>query len=190
MHPPGAISAHLARDLGASRSQVLFKKMIQKKRDEEVKTAAELAEDEDEEDEEDEEEEEGKWYYLGGNSVGELILNIIALGIAGVMLFNFLYARGWWQKFCQPLLDWLLDLSWPLLTLIGGKLHPGWLWFSSNVYDFRHVAFMFENMTAANDTLANATLSTRVVQNDTSFLNEDPFKPNLYQNPYGGRDEL
>ena len=189
-HPPGAISAHLARDLGASRSQVLFKKMIQKKRDEEVKTAAELAEDEDEEDEEEEEEEEGKWYYLGGNSVGELILNIIALGIAGVMLFNFLYARGWWQKFCQPLLDWLLDVSWPLLTLIGGKLHPGWLWFSSNVYDFRHVAFMFENMTAANDTLANATLSTRVVQNDTSFLNEDPFKPNLYQNPYGGRDEL
>ena len=56
----------------------------------------------------------GKWYYLGGNSVGELILNIIALAIAGVMLFNFLYAKGWWQKFCQPL-DWLLKISWPFL---------------------------------------------------------------------------
>ena len=33
--------------------------------------------------------------------MGELILNIIALGIAGVMLFNFLYAKGWWQKFFQ-----------------------------------------------------------------------------------------
>ena len=175
--------------LGADK-KVLMKKTIGKKVQSETRTAAEVAEDEDDEEEEEEEEPEGKWYYLGGNSVGELILNIIALGIAGVMLFNFLYARGWWQKFCQPLLDWLLDVSWPLLSLIGGKLHPGWLWFSSNVYDFRHVAFMFENMTAANDTLANATLSTRVVQNDTSFLNEDPFKPNLYQNPYGGRDEL
>ena len=35
---------------------------------------------------EDEEEPEGKWYYLGGNSFGELILNVIALAIAGVML--------------------------------------------------------------------------------------------------------
>jgi len=63
-----------------------------------TKSAAELAEDEDDEEEEEEEEPEGKWYYLGGNSVGELILNIIALAIAGVMLFNFLYSRGLWQR--------------------------------------------------------------------------------------------
>ena len=79
-----------------------MKKTITKKVDdtEKLKTAAEAAEDEDD-DEEEEEEPEGKWYYMGGNSLGELILNIIALGVAGVMLFNFLYAKGWWQKFCQ-----------------------------------------------------------------------------------------
>ena len=39
---------------------------------EQPRTAAEVAEDEDDEEEEEEEEPEGKWYYLGGNSVGEL----------------------------------------------------------------------------------------------------------------------
>ena len=57
------------------------------------------------------------------------------------------------------------------------------------IHDFRHVAFMFENMTAANETIANASLSTSVKINDTSFLNNDPMKPNLFNNPYG-RDEL
>ena len=68
---------------------------------------------------------------------------------------------------------------------LGNKLLPGWLWFSTNVYDFRHVSFLFENMTAV-DMDANASLSTRV-KNDTSFLNEDPFKPNLF-NQMGDRD--
>ena len=36
----------------------------------------------------------------------------------------------------------------------------------------------------------NISLSTAVKRNDTSFLNEDPFKPNLFKNPYGDRDEL
>jgi len=80
--------------------------------------------DEDDEEEEEEEEPEGKWYYLGGNSVGELVLNIIALAIAGVMLFNFLYAKGWWQKFCQPLLDWLLKIAWPFFPLWGSTSSP------------------------------------------------------------------
>jgi len=60
------------------------------------------------------------------------------------------------------------------------------MWFTVNVYDFRHIAFLFENMTAAEFD-ANATLSTRIVKNDTSFLNEDPFKPNLY-NTFGNPD--
>merc|ERR1719408_1108559 len=124
-----------------------MKKTIGKKVVAETRTAAEVAEDEDEEEEEEEEEPEGKWYYLGGNSVGELILNIIALAVAGVMLFNFLYAKGWWQKFFQPVLDWLLNISWPFLSFVGNFLHPGWLWFTSNVYDFKHIAFMFENLT-------------------------------------------
>ena len=68
---------------------------------------------------------------------------------------------------------------------LGNKLLPGWLWFSTNVYDFRHISFLFENMTAV-DMDANASLSTRV-KNDTSFLNEDPFKPNLF-NQMGDRD--
>lgn len=136
-----------------------MKKTINKKEEKEEKTAAEVAEDEDD-DEEEEEEPEGKWYYMGGNSVGELILNIIALAVAGVMLFNFLYAKGWWQKFCQPLLDWLLNISWPFLSFVGLKLEPGWLWFSANVYDFNHFAFMFENLTAANT--SNASISTKV----------------------------
>jgi translocation protein SEC63 len=164
--------------LGADK-KILMKKTISKKAaEEEKKTAAEIAEDEDEENEEDEEEPEGKWYYLGGNSVGELILNIIALGIAGVMLFNFLYAKGWWQKFFQPVLDWLLNISWPLLAMIGNFLNPGWLWFTGNVYDFRHVAFMFENLTVANN--SNASVSTKIRLNDTSFLNQDPYKQNLF----------
>jgi len=166
--------------LGADK-KVLMKKTINKKVDNpEKKTAAEAAEDEDDEEEE-EEEPEGKWYYMGGNSVGELILNIIALAVAGVMLFNFLYAKGWWQKFCQPLLDWLLNISWPLLSFVGIRLEPGWLWFSTNVYDFKHISFMFENLTVANS--SNASISTRVKFNDTSFLNSDPFKQNLFNDP-------
>jgi len=128
--------------------------------------------------------------YLGGNSVGELVLNIIALAIAGVMLFNFLYARGLWQKYVQPPVDWLFVILTPLINFLSIYVVPAWTWFTTNIYDFRHVAFMFENMTAANETLANISLSTRVVKNDTSFLNEDPFRPNLYNNPFGARDEL
>ncbi|KAL3900026.1 MAG: hypothetical protein SGPRY_012536, partial [Prymnesium sp.] len=165
--------------MGADK-KVLMKKTINKKEEKEEKTAAEVAEDEDD-DEEEEEEPEGKWYYMGGNSVGELILNIIALAVAGVMLFNFLYAKGWWQKFCQPLLDWLLNISWPFLSFVGLKLEPGWLWFSANVYDFNHFAFMFENLTAANT--SNASISTKVRFNDTSFLNQDPYKQNLFNDP-------
>jgi len=163
--------------LGADK-KILMKKTIGKKAEEEKKTAAEIAEDEDEENEEEDEEPEGKWYYLGGNSVGELILNIIALGIAGVMLFNFLYAKGWWQKFFQPVLDWLLNISWPLLAFVGNLLNPGWMWFTGNVYDFRHVAFMFENLTVANN--SNSSVSTKIRLNDTSFLNQDPYKQNIF----------
>ena len=57
-----------------------MKKTIAKKEEREEKTLAEAAEDEDDEEEE-EEEPEGKWYYMGGNSFGELILNIIALAV-------------------------------------------------------------------------------------------------------------
>jgi preprotein translocase subunit Sec63 len=64
--------------LGADKKK-LMKKTIAKKKETEERTAAEVAEDEDDEEEEEEEEEEGKWYYLGGNSFGELILNIIAV---------------------------------------------------------------------------------------------------------------
>jgi len=163
--------------LGADK-KALMKKTIGKKVVAETKSAAEVAEDEDEEEEEEDEEPEGKWYYLGGNSVGELILNIIALAIAGVMLFNFLYAKGWWQKFCQPLLDWLLKVCWPLLSFIGGYLHPGWIWWSTNVYDFHHFEFLFENLTMANAT--NASISTRVRKNNTDFLNQDPFKQDIF----------
>merc|ERR1719387_545054 len=131
--------------LGADK-KTLMKKTVTKRVQAETKTAAEIAEDEDDENEEEEEEPEGKWYYLGGNSFGELILNIIALVIAGVMLFNFLYAKGWWQKFCQPLLDWLLKVCWPFLSFMGTYLGPGWFWFRDNVYDFHHITFMFENL--------------------------------------------
>ena len=80
---------------------------------------------------------DGKWYYLGGNSFGEFILNLIALFIAGVMLFNFLYSKGWWQKFCQPLLDWVLKVIAPLTNAVGSVIWPAWAWWSANVYDFR-----------------------------------------------------
>eukprot|EP00325_Prymnesiales_sp_UTEX-LB-985_P028619 CAMPEP_0174719936 /NCGR_PEP_ID=MMETSP1094-20130205/32377_1 /TAXON_ID=156173 /ORGANISM="Chrysochromulina brevifilum, Strain UTEX LB 985" /LENGTH=780 /DNA_ID=CAMNT_0015920341 /DNA_START=71 /DNA_END=2413 /DNA_ORIENTATION=- len=164
--------------LGADKKKSV-KKAIAKKKEDEAPSAAVVAEDEDAEEEEEEEEEpEGKWYYLGGNSVGELILNIIALAIAGVMLFNFLYAKGWWQKFCEPLLQWVLKVAWPVLSVVGNFLLPGWLWFSTNVYDFHHIAFMFENFTAANDT--NASISLHVRKNDTSFLNQDPFKQDIF----------
>ena len=171
------IHAMCSAYLGADK-KVLLKKTIGKKVVAEQRTAAEVAEDEDDEEEEEEEEEEGKWYYLGGNSVGELILNIIALAIAGVMLFNFLYAKGWWQKFCQPLLDWLLKVSWPLLSFIGGYLWPAWNWWATNVYDFHHFEFLFENLTVANTT--NASVSTKIRKNNTDFLNADPFKQDIF----------
>ena len=155
-----------------------MKKTIKKKIEKETRTAAEVAEDEDDEEEEAEEEPEGKWYYLGGNSVGELILNIIALAIAGVMLFNFLYAKGWWQKFCQPLLDWMLKISQPLLSFLGTYLWPAWNWWAANVYDFNHFEFLFENLTIANET--NASLSTKIRKNNTDFLNQDPFKQDIF----------
>merc|ERR1719387_231075 len=163
--------------LGADK-KTLMKKTVTKRVQSETRTAAEVAEDEDDEEEAEEEEPEGKWYYLGGNSFGELILNIIALAIAGVMLFNFLYAKGWWQKFCQPLLDWLLKIAWPFLSFVGMYLQPGWLWFTANVYDFEHVKFLFENLTVANET--NASISLHVRKNDTSFLNADPFKQDIF----------
>ena len=53
-----------------------MKKTIAKKREDAPLTAAEVAEDEDDEEEEEEEEPEGKWYYLGGNSVGEPALEM------------------------------------------------------------------------------------------------------------------
>ena len=121
---------------------------------------------------------EGSRDLLSRSPTGELILNIIALAIAGVMLFNFLYAKGWWQKFCQPLLDWLLKISWPLLSFIGGYLHPAWSWWATNVYDFNHFEFLFENLTMANDT--NASVSTKIRSNNTDFLNQDPFKQDIF----------
>ena len=90
------------------------------------------------------------------------------------MLFNFLYAKGWWQKFCQPLLDWV----WKLVKPFVMHLAPAWIWWTTNVYDFRHVAFMFENLTEANTT--NASISLHVRKNDTSFLNSDPFKQDIF----------
>ena len=45
---------------------------------------------------------EGSRDLLSRSPTGELILNIIALAIAGVMLFNFLYSRGLWQKYALP----------------------------------------------------------------------------------------
>ena len=46
------------------------------------------------------------------------------------------------------MLDWLLMISWALLSVVGSFLQPAWQWFTLNVYDFKHVAFMFENLTA------------------------------------------
>ena len=40
---------------------------------------------------------------------------------------------------------------------------------------------MFANLTAANE--SNASISTRVKFNDTSFLNNDPFKQNIFNDP-------
>jgi len=171
------IHAMCSAYVGADKKK-LMKKTVQKKREEVTRTAAEVAEDEDDEQDEEEEEPEGKWYYLGGNSVGELILNIIALAIAGVMLFNFLYAKGWWQKFCQPLLDWLLKVSSPLTNFLAIYLGPAWAWWKVNVYDFHHVHFLFENLTVAN--VSNSSLSLHRRKNDTSFLNQDPFKQDIF----------
>jgi len=37
---------------------------------------------------------------------------------------------------------------------------------------------LFENLTVANDT--NASISVHVKKNDTSFLNQDPFKQDIF----------
>ena len=77
----------------------------------------------------------------------------------------------------------MVSFFWPAAAFVGARLHPAWAWWATNVYDFHHVAFMFENVTVANE--SNASLSTARRVNDTSFLNEDPFRPNLYNNPMG-----
>jgi len=143
-----------------------FKIHIDKRPEEEVRALEAAAAEED--DEEEEEIDDGKWYYLGGNSFGEFILNLIALFIAGVMLFNFLYSKGWWQKFCQPLLDWLLKVASPLLNAIGAVVWPAWQWWSTNVYDFHHFEFLFEN----NMTLANQTIGAHLNASDKTGLSE------------------
>merc|ERR1712224_885479 len=141
--------------------------------------------------EEEEEEEEGKWYYLGGSNFGEFILNIIALLVAGVMLFNFLYAKGWWQKFVQPALDWLCTLLHPLFQALGMAVAPAWSWFSTNVYDFRHVVDLFSNDgNEANTTLLGATLNASVNSSISETVHQNIVEDLLnekrdpYANPY------
>jgi len=163
-----------------------FKIQIDKRPEEVIHAETAAAEEEDDEEEE-EEEEEGKWYYLGGNSFGEFILNVIALFIAGVMLFNFLYSKGWWQKVCQPLLDWLLKVASPLLNVLGAVLWPAWQWWASNVYDFRHFEFLFENnMTLANQTIQGAHLNASDatgVSEKVRDMGQNPFEEQL--DPFG-----
>jgi hypothetical protein len=45
------------------------------------------------------------------------------------------------------------------------------------VYDFHHINFLFENLTVAN--VSNSSISLRR-KNDTSFLNQDPFKQDIF----------
>jgi hypothetical protein len=51
------------------------------------------------------------------------------------------------------------------------------MWWSTNVYDFHHINFLFENLTVAN--VSNSSISLRR-KNDTSFLNQDPFKQDIF----------
>ena len=71
------------------------------------------------------------------------------------------------------------EISWPLISFIGQYTWPAWMWWSTNVYDFHHINFLFENLTVANVTNASISLRTRR-KNDTSFLNQDPFKQDIF----------
>ena len=43
--------------------------------------------------------------------------------------------------------NWVLKICWPFLSFVGHYLQPGWLWFSTNVYDFKHVQSQSEGIT-------------------------------------------
>jgi hypothetical protein len=83
-------------------------------------------------------------------------------------------------------MEWLLTICWPFLSFVGNYLKPGWIWFTGNVYDFRHIEFMFENLTMENVT--NGTLSRHIRKNDTRFLNTDPFKQDIFNDPFNPID--
>lgn len=77
-----------------------------------------------------EKEEEGKWYFLYCSSLGELLVTLAALAVAGVLGFNMLSARGW-----DVVLFRMLGNAWSrtggsLAPLVGDALRPllpGWL---------------------------------------------------------------
>ena len=62
--------------------------------------------------------------------------------------------------------------------MVGTALKPGWDWWATNVYDFHHFEFLFENLTLANET--NSSISTKIRKNNTDFLNADPFKQDIF----------
>eukprot|EP00455_Lapot_gusevi_P002374 TRINITY_DN1093_c0_g1_i6.p1 TRINITY_DN1093_c0_g1~~TRINITY_DN1093_c0_g1_i6.p1 ORF type:complete len:175 (-),score=68.58 TRINITY_DN1093_c0_g1_i6:233-757(-) len=82
----------------------------------------------DDDDLEDEEEEPGKWYFLYASSFGEFILTIFLLILLGIVVFDIMWSRGWWQKWIQPTLMRLQALwqTWaqPLVDRVSAVVAP------------------------------------------------------------------
>ena len=82
----------------------------------------------------------------------------------------------------------MLKIAAPLLNFLGTYLWPAWHWWATNVYDFNHFEFLFENLTIANET--NASISTKIRKNNTDFLNQDPFKQDIFAEARESLDEF
>lgn len=68
---------------------------------------------------EDPEDYDAKWYYLGFASFWEMVLNLIVLGLLLVLIYNQLLARGYWQKYFEPVTSYLFENFWnPFWTAV------------------------------------------------------------------------
>lgn len=72
----------------------------------------------------DDENYEGKWYYFGLATFWELLLNLFVLGLLCVFIFNFMWSRGYWQRFVQPTVDTVQSFLMPVWLIAEPYVGP------------------------------------------------------------------
>ncbi len=67
---------------------------------------------------------QGQWYYLGFATFWELVLNMVVLGLLCVFIFNFLFSRGYWQRYVQPSVDASKNILHPYWEIVEPFVAP------------------------------------------------------------------